>query len=389
MIFTLASVSFGQSDRPTLGTPASPAPETRSKLVLEVAYNPSLSPSYIPVNGVDAKPHWVWVTRFRQLPGWQLPANASPIRAVRFEAQFNGETADVKVTVLRGQRRFDQEDLVGTYHLGLNEPRVVEQLKAFGIEPATITLLAPQPVLPLWPTVINKTNSVGIDKIVLEGDPLPGYRVLFRNFSEKKLAALKVEVTRPSGEPISAFFQGEDGRPLIESGAATEQYLPAIRTPVSGSGTPGSPVANSIVISSAVFSDGTFDGDVGPACLLESFNLGRKIWMKRVLPLIEDQLSKPNDDAPSAAMMFKDKFNALQYPLEGLDGRNYSTVSKNCPSPQAGVEVAIAGQKLAFLRQLDSIITTRPAPRIDFKRWLQTTAERYRAWLKRMRNDEG
>src|SRR6185295_14216175 len=109
---------------------------------------------------------WIWVTRFNMIPGWQYAEGVAPIRAVKFEAQYNGETADVRVTVLRGRSAgFDKEDLVETYHLGLNDPLTVTKLKDFGVEPSQITLLNPVPVQPLWPGVINKTTSIIVEKI--------------------------------------------------------------------------------------------------------------------------------------------------------------------------------------------------------------------------------
>ena len=39
-----------------------------------------------------------------KIPAWRLPQGALPILAVRLEPQFNGETTEVTVTLLRGHR---------------------------------------------------------------------------------------------------------------------------------------------------------------------------------------------------------------------------------------------------------------------------------------------
>jgi hypothetical protein len=40
--------------------------------------------------------------------------------------------------------------------------------------------------------------------------------------------------------------------------------------------------------------------------------------------------------------------------------------------------------KLQMLRDLDQIITTRPAPPVNFKTWLETRRATYKAWLSRL-----
>jgi hypothetical protein len=363
--------------------PATPPADnqTRSNLVLEVAYNSNLPPAYINVHGTETKPRWIWITRFNLVPGWKYPEGVSPIRAVKFEAQYNGETADVRVTVLRGSKPgqgFDQEDLVETYHIGLDDPRTVNKLKDFGVEPAKITLLNPVAVQPLWPGVDNRVKSIVTEKITLDNNSLPGYRIVFRNQADKALLALKVDVSRSDRGPISAFFQGQYGRALIEPGRVAEQFLPAITDVVANPSSPVVPTPNTIVIRSAIFADGTYEGEREPACMYEGFNQGRKVWLEAVLPLFEQQLAESTVEAPAAGAALKEKIVSLQARFHASLGAN------GCAPTQAQLQVVFNGQRLQLLRELDTIITTRPAPPINFRRWLQTTADRYRDWLARL-----
>jgi hypothetical protein len=57
---------------------------------------------------------------------------------VRVESQYNGETADVELVCFVASNGFDREDTVGTYHMSLNEPRMIPELKSFGVEPFKI-----------------------------------------------------------------------------------------------------------------------------------------------------------------------------------------------------------------------------------------------------------
>jgi hypothetical protein len=46
------------------------------------------------------------------MPGWQLPQGAQQINAVRVTSKWNGETAVVRVTLLRGVKFYDEEEEV-------------------------------------------------------------------------------------------------------------------------------------------------------------------------------------------------------------------------------------------------------------------------------------
>jgi hypothetical protein len=385
LVFALSIEALSQSQQPQLKpTDPSSTVETRSSYVLEVAYNASLPPVFITVKGTETKPRWIWVTRFNHVPGWQYPEGVMPIRAVKFEAQYNGETADVRVTVFRGRRGFDQEDLVATYHLGLNDPRTVTKLTDLGIEAARITLLNLAPIQPLWPNQINKTSSISIEKISIGNDSLPGYEVTFRNLSQKPLAALKVEVAGGSRGPISSLFQGQDGQPLIEPGGTSEQRLHSLTEVLPGNQTvPMVSTPNSIVIRSAIYADGTFEGDLEPACMFKGFQVGRKLWLQTILPFFDQQLSEITTGGPEPASTFKEKFLALRYPIR-TNAEGDSAVSSDCKDSQTAIEATVNGQKLQLLRELDAIITTRPAPPVNFKDWLKARAQRYRAWLARL-----
>src|SRR5690349_6221081 len=115
------SVVNAQEPEPSLKPTGSPAKiETPARLLLEITYNPAVPPSYCTVRGTDEKHGWVWVTQFVRIPSAQTPP---PIQAVRLEPAFNGETADVRITLLRGVEGFDQEDLVGLYQVGIGEQK--------------------------------------------------------------------------------------------------------------------------------------------------------------------------------------------------------------------------------------------------------------------------
>src|SRR5215218_1636035 len=156
------SVVNAQQQAPSLklSTPAAPRAEGPPPLLLEIVANPALPPGYSSVNGPTELGKFVLIPHFVRVPGSSQPS--PPVRWVKVEPQFNGETAAVRVTLLRGSKGIEQEDVVGIYRLGIGETKTLDDLRAVGIEPFTITLLDTVPPLPPPPALVNETKSIEI-----------------------------------------------------------------------------------------------------------------------------------------------------------------------------------------------------------------------------------
>ena len=386
-LFTMATllviaswcVVSAQQQEPSLKPSVSaPRAEPPPELLLEVMYNPSMPPSYSDVNGPGDTSKWLWVTRFIRLPGSQP---SPPIRAVKFEPQFNGETADVRVTLLRGVAGIEREDLVGVYRVGVGEQKKLNDLRAAGIEPFTITLINTVLPIPPPPSFANNTKAIEIVSVLAESRPRPAYRITFRNLSDKSVQALRVTTTFDGRPGISALFSGDEGRPLIEVGGTVEElvHVAVPQRTVTGF-TPGIASANTVHIQTAVFSDLSFEGAVDTACMFETFVIGRKVWLTQVLPLLDRQLSENFVDHIEAARQFREKVEALN---PEVDDRA-SSVSPKCIDVGKRSSTTPKNMKLQMFRDLDQIISTRHAPPVNFRAWLETRRATYKAWLARL-----
>lgn len=352
-------------------------PEQPVLLALEISYNPALPPAFLDVLGPTDKATWIWVTRFVPVDGWQLPTGSLPVKAVRLEPQFNGETTEVKVSVLQGRHHFEREELVDKYRLGVGDNRVLTKLKEFGVEPFRIAVTDEISPPPAPPIIDLRTGGVELAGVEVQSKPIPAYRIKFRNITAKNIRALSVRVVNGP----SSLFQGNEGRPLLEPGAILEEYLPVVKAVQRGDSiVPGSSAVNTIVVSSTVFDDGTYDGDVEPACMMEAFIVGRTVWLRTVLSLLDQQIAEANQSVEFGAPQFRERLQQLK-PQRTSREKVVSTVSPNCSSPSSMIEMTFNGQKLELLRQVEQIITTRPSPPIDFKTWLLTKKEGFKSWL--------
>jgi hypothetical protein len=377
-VVLLASSVFAQ-DAPALKpTPSQPGKQVAPPLALEILYNSVLPPAYLMIEGADVKPHWIWITRYLTVPGALLPEGAQRITGVRVMSHWNGETADVRVTLLRGPHK-EEEELVTAYRSAVDQLTTINKLESYGIEPFKIKLVSSKADPPPPPNFENRTASIQITQIEREGIPLPAYRTTFRNLSGKDVAALMVNQYRDGAAGPASFFQGEAGRPLIESNRAHEEYLPAtVPQKTSASYAPGAATANLIVLSTAVFTDGTFEGDFALACSYERVVFGRKAWLKAVLKAIDQQLAEPDDTG--AAQRMREQLSQLRYQGNPNDQQLKSAVSDKCTSPSGAAESAF-GMTPLLLRELEVVVTTRPKPFVTFREWLVSTRDVYRQWL--------
>ena len=378
------SVVVAQQQEPSLKpTVSAPSTEAPPQLLLEVVYNASLPPGYSNVNGPGETRKWIWVTRFVRLPGSQ--PTSPPIQAVKLEPQFNGETAEVRVTLLKGVVGFDREDLIGVYRVGVNEQKILNDLRAAGIEPFTITLIDTVPPFPPPPSFDNNSKAIEIVSIRSENIPRPAYRLTFRNWSEKSVQALRVDVRFDGRMGPTVLFSGDEGRPLIEPGGTVEKLLPVIMPMRSTTGfTPGTAGANIIHIRTVVFSDLSFEGAVEAACSVETVARGRRNWLTQVLSLLDRQLSEEFVDHIEAARQFKTKVETLSAEVDESQHNDVSSVAPACKDVAKRASITTKNLKLEMLRQLDQIITTRPAPPVNFRAWLETRRASYKAWLARL-----
>ena len=375
------SVVQAQQPEPKLKPSVSPkVPVVRRDLLLEIEYNPSQGPAYCTVDGVNSEPKWVWVTRYVRVPGWQPQPAELLIGAVKLEAQFNGETADVRLTLFRGKNGFEKEDLVKSFQVGVDEERTLDELTQFGIQPFKVKLIETIPPIPLPAGINNLTSSVGVMRVESLNMPRPAYRITFQNLTDKEIMALSVDLTTNARRGVSTVFKGKEGHALIEARGVSEQYL-MVHTPERI--TEATPSSNIINIRTVVFSDLSVEGDVQTACSLESSNMGRRIWLKKVIPFLSEELTRATGDHATAAKQFKERFSALTFEVDESENQT-SVVSTKCHKPAVGALRAAQAQSLVFLRDIDRLIETRPSPPVNFQVWLAERRAHYQARLSRL-----
>ncbi|MGI9069336.1 MAG: hypothetical protein ACR2HX_23410 [Pyrinomonadaceae bacterium] len=352
---------------------------TDTGLVLEMAFVKSTPPTYQTVYWPDSPNPGNWSARFGKVAGWQLPPGVLPVRAVRVLPVLMGRAVIVHVSVLRGNH-IDTEDAVGTYTLRENEKVRVEAAKDFGVEPFEIKVIRVSSLPSNLPAVENKLPSlevVGIEQVV---SALPFVKLTVRNLSERSIEALSLQVMQGDRSLVSGVPQGTEGKPLMLPGQTYESRTPlgTRAEGVAGNYLPFVMEEQRVVITGLLFSDGTTEG-TPPRDFLLGLKYGRKIELRRILPLFESALAQSDSDLVDGPAKLRLQVEALSYKLTADE---QTELNKTLTVKQKSIEGAshlIRKDLVDFLKRFPAVMDGKA-----FRTWLVRAKEHYSNWLARL-----
>ncbi|HEV2826409.1 MAG TPA: hypothetical protein VGW76_02315 [Pyrinomonadaceae bacterium] len=357
-----------------------------SDFVLEIVFVPGVPPAYQNVPRSESTPGRAWYARFNQVKGWQLPPGADPVRAVNIVHFFRGETATINVSVMRGKKFHDVEEMVATNELAENQTWQVEALKNFGVEPFVIRLVRVGSTLAEPPAIRNLTKSievVGIEPVI---STLPRFKLTLHNVSAKDIAAVKLEVRQGQKLLMETTPGGIDGTPFVRGGESVEVGVsPEVRAePAAGNYKPTVPVGQELLIKGLIFTDGSFEGDNESAAVHESWQLGCRIELRRIVPLLTNAASPGESVSTFAPANLRSQLEALNFEVADTDlgGLRARFPARNQDSLKSWVEGAMHSTRKDLLDELKRFQTSSDIAR--FRSWLIAAEERYSNWLARL-----
>jgi hypothetical protein len=353
-------------------------------LVLEVLYLKGRPPAYQPVARSKSRKGGGWYALFGRIAGWQLQGGTLPITAVRLVPYLKNENININVSVLRG-RFLETEDKVASFKTRESEVITVTELEAFGVEPFVLRVIRSSGIKSDLPTILNKTKSVavlGIEPLIAT---LPRYKITLHNLSDKNIIALSVNIMGQGRLRKSSMPHAEHGEPLISARDSTDlvESLAVTAEATPGGYEPLSPPAQQIVVESLIFADGSYEGELKPAAMFLGLEVGRRIELKRILPLLDNALLIA--DAVSASDTLHSQLSSLTYEPDEAEVASlvsaFPTLEKN--ELRGSVEVAIHGVRKDLLAQLEWLQNPKSHTR-DFNKWLVQTRELNSNWLSRL-----
>ncbi|MDQ3063856.1 MAG: hypothetical protein M3R14_13500 [Acidobacteriota bacterium] len=258
-------------------------------LALEVTFFKGNPPAYMTISDSPATARWSWYASFRQLPGFQTSAERLPVQAVKFIPYLDDGVVKIKVRVFTGQKSFEKEEDVAVYSLRENERALVKELTNYGVEPFEIAVVRVAPSVSALPTVENKTVSLQVTAIEPNFSTLPTYKLSVLNTSNKAVSAFTNETVENGRRRMSGMPQNKYGENLIEPGATwvREMQIPLEYKKTVEGEIPKPASRQTIVISSVIFADGSYEGDASRAAQFRAYTLGRKMQVKQIIALLQ------------------------------------------------------------------------------------------------------
>jgi hypothetical protein len=263
----------------------------------------------------------------------------------------------------------------------------VSELAQVGVEPFEIKLVRLSSLVGEAPKFASKARS--IELVVMEPNltTLPSYKVVIRNLSTKNVSALRLKTG-----PLSSMPQGKEGAPLIAPGGTFELFaMLATRTTQTADGYSPELLPNQVIeISTAVFDDGSFEGDSDAAIAFAAFRMGRKVMLEKVLGVL--QTSSPANDLTTASSLdwLKSEVGALKLEADSAAVEDVHSKLANLPGGDQNrikhaIELGMKGvrdQVLSDVTQFQ-LHNRRSDPKAT-RDWLTVSKERYEAWLARL-----
>lgn len=330
---------------------------------------------------------------FNKIAGWQQPS--TPIgepSGVQLVCKMEGDAVRVELSVFLGP--FDRldtprsqkgvpEKALAVYFAKLGEVVSLSDLSRVGIEPFEVKVVKAKPPVPTPAQVINKTNAIEV--VSVEEVSRQRYHLSLKNLSAKNIIVLNLYVPSQGGQS-GQTSQGTKAHPAIKAGGVYETDVHISR---GGRTTPQGYIPNpfeqpKIVIGTAVFDDGTFEGETEVASGIAAEQKGRKLQRARVVTLIQSFLDAPDQDTSVVIQKLIIQTSALD---EEVDPAVVTELMTQYPSlSQQSKELFVSEVKTGlhvgkqrFLSEIKEFERARDSANgnLDYRNWLTQLKTRY------------
>lgn len=293
LILTFLTLTYGTPFQQQQSQPPT------SRLALEVTFYSGRAPAYQTVPPMGSAPGGSWYGLFRRIDSWRPQPGNVPAEAVRITSQLEAEQVRVFVSTLAGEKALENEVPVAKFLIRENQKIVVNELKEFGIEAFEIKLvrvtLTPLPI----PTVDNKVASLVVVSTEAANDStLPTYKLTLVSRANKNIIALGIDVLVDGKVGRTGIHQNPDGQVFMVPEKTYQLKVSAVRRaqPSSEGYAPATPPNQKILIKSAVFEDGTYEGEAEVATTVMARREGEKMVIPKLISLLTEAINSTDDN---------------------------------------------------------------------------------------------
>jgi hypothetical protein len=268
-------------------------PDTRP-IVLEIQQSKSMRFSYQRIGGSGL------FGGFQFVPDWKPATDSSMIQGISLRSRNDDGIIKVKVALVEG-KYLETEVPVGEYTITEGSRLVIKELAKFGVVPFEVSLVRAPATVAELPDVVNKTKALRVEVEPVVSN-LPSFKVRLFNISNKAVMSYCSETSIGTQRHLIGISRNLNGTVLIEPGQFVEKILPYPLKPLpSSTGHTPEPMTGLVLtIQSAIFSDGTYEGDSMPAAKFRAIQIGQKIAVQHILTQL--RVAYDSTEAFAAAM---------------------------------------------------------------------------------------
>jgi len=359
-------------------------PPASGDFVLEIA-EPDRQIMREPVPSTGSS--WMESFEFKRLANWRRPPNQDlDIGAIHMDYRRQGDAVRIDVKVIFGKVDLTICEPVdparvksaGTYVLRLGESASLQGLAQFGIDPIKVKVVAYESHTLTPAEIGNKTKAIEVVQAVQAGED---WLVVLKNISSKNIVGLQVNYVAGSMQTRRLIAPGEVYKDMMH---INESYL----RPPTGKAQ-GEPLPPKVVVSSVLFEDSTFEGDLWPALTFMTEWRGTRIQILRIISLLQAAIENPEPDSGRALETLRQQISALSnvadmQMIDDLAGRYgpFTTYQRN--GLISALRNSLSDTQHTMLERMRSY-ETREAPKgTSLQSWLKTMKSQYEERIKKL-----
>lgn len=290
------------------------------------------SNSPLPRIPLSEEPNGFWTLNLDKQAESKPVEGPDKIQAVYFLGRLVDGKAELTVSVFRGSRFREFEDIIARYKLEQGQSVVVSEIVKYGFEPVTAKAVMVATEMVNVPVVNNRSSSIKVE-IFPALQPMSRYVARFTNISTKPVIGYSAHTDKD--DAMKVLFPGMldvYGRPLIEPGKTYERMV-----------APEQAGVKEYNINAVVFGDGSYEGDTAEAADLFATMYGRSDKLAKLIPILkqatdaapqrpdaEGLIAKINNEKSAVAASVVDAFkvrfpNDHQY--KGADDKRFTSAA--------------------------------------------------------------
>jgi hypothetical protein len=312
----------------------------------------------------------------------RFPRGQGVASKVLVYAAQKGDGWHVSVSIGTGEFYDAGDANVGEFVLGPNQRTIVPDFSRFGLEPIRVGVVRIIRREAGSPHFTNLTQSVSLESLQTNNLPDP-YKLQLKNNSGTDLIAIQYNTFRRNQFLDLKWLSDGLTKPLIKAGQTYELKVSSEDNTCGDEEGYSPGQSNRIDLVSAVFADGTVEGEVGLAALIKGAALGNRKNLERVV----QTLGHLGDDPTQLA----NELNNLQvgmneeddpYLLDALQSLVPSIPEDSAPVLNAYIRSGMHDVKVNLERDAKYFqIMTRRNNALINKEWVERTKAKYERWL--------